>query len=283
MTGTPLPAAPVEHPPEPDLPADLDIRLVVADMDGTLLDGAGRIPEAFWPLLARMRDAGIAFVPASGRQLATLEQLFERAGGTSCIAENGAIVTHDGEVLEATTVSADAVHEIVRRVRASEGELGVVASRRAVASIESREPGFVEQAQRYHAALETVDDLLERTDDVLKLAMHSATDSSAAVARWVPDAPAGHRVVIGSPHWADVIRDGVDKRLGVEALQRELGVTRAQTVVFGDYLNDLGMLADAEWSFAMANAHPEVLMAARHRAPSNAEHGVVRVLERLLA
>ncbi|WP_413317881.1 HAD family hydrolase [Agrococcus sp. 1P02AA] len=280
MTGTSLPAPPVEHVPE--LPADLDIRLVVADMDGTLLDADGRVPDAFWPVLASMRDAGIAFVPASGRQLATLEQLFARAGGTSCIAENGAIVTHGGEVLESTTVGADAAREIVQRVRASDGELGVVASRRAVASIESQEPVFVEQAHRYHAALETVEDLLERTDDVLKLALFSATDSAAAVERWVGSAPDGHRMVIGSPRWADVIRDSVDKRLGVEALQRELGVTPAQTMVFGDYLNDLGMLADAEWTFAMANAHPEVLGAARFRAPSNAEHGVVRVLERLL-
>nr|WP_206447786.1 HAD family hydrolase [Agrococcus sp. KRD186] len=265
-----------------ELPTGLDIRLVVCDMDGTLLDGDGLVPDAFWPLLERMQAAGIDFVPASGRQLATLEHLFARVGTLSCIAENGAIVTHSGEVIGTTTVEPDAVRQIVHRVRESAGELELVASRRDVASIESRDPEFVAQAHKYHVAFESVDDLLECTDDVLKLAMWATPDSVSAAARWLEPAPAGHRVVIGSPHWIDVIHETVDKRLGVEALQRELGVTPAQTVVFGDYLNDLGMLADAEHTFAMANAHPEVLAAARYRAPSNLEHGVVRVLERLL-
>ena len=76
--------------------------------------------------------------------------------------------------------------------------------------------------------------------------------------------------------------DGVDKGTAVEALQRGLGVTPAQTVAFGDFHNDLGMLARAEWSFAMANAHPDVLREARHLAPPNTEQGVLRVLEALL-
>ena len=43
------------------------------------------------------------------------------------------------------------------------------------------------------------------------------------------------------------------------------------------------MLADTPHSFAMANAHPDVIDTARYLAPTNREHGVLRVLERLLA
>ncbi|MDO5685669.1 MAG: HAD hydrolase family protein, partial [Bifidobacterium sp.] len=53
-----------------------DIAMVVADMDGTLLDGDSRIPEGFWPLLERMQRADIEFVPASGRQIFTLRDMF---------------------------------------------------------------------------------------------------------------------------------------------------------------------------------------------------------------
>ena len=42
-------------------------------------------------------------------------------------------------------------------------------------------------------------------------------------------------------------------------LQHQLGVSAEQTVVFGDYLNDLEMLDSGEMSFAMANAHPQVI------------------------
>lgn len=40
-----------------------DIRLVVADMDGTLLDEHSEIPQGFWPMLARLRSRGVEFVP----------------------------------------------------------------------------------------------------------------------------------------------------------------------------------------------------------------------------
>ena len=65
-----------------------DIAMVVADMDGTLLDGDSRIPEGFWPLLARLQRAGIEFVPASGRQIFTLRDMFDDA--FTAIARDGA-------------------------------------------------------------------------------------------------------------------------------------------------------------------------------------------------
>ncbi|MFN8085781.1 MAG: HAD hydrolase family protein [Microbacterium sp.] len=94
---------------------------------------------------------------------------------------------------------------------------------------------------------------------------------------------ATHQVVVSGRHWVDVMNTTVDKGVALRSLQRALGVTPAQTAAFGDYLNDLEMLRAADWSYAMADAHPDVAAVARHRAPSNAEAGVVSVLERLLA
>lgn len=77
-----------------------DIRLVVSDMDGTLLTPDGGVPESFWPLLEVMHARGITFVPASGRQYATLARLFDHSSqGISYIAENGGLVVHNGETL----------------------------------------------------------------------------------------------------------------------------------------------------------------------------------------
>ena len=51
-----------------------DLRLIAVDMDGTLLDAEGRVPDALWPLLEELRERDIHFAPASGRQLATLQE-----------------------------------------------------------------------------------------------------------------------------------------------------------------------------------------------------------------
>ena len=81
-------------------------RLIALDMDGTLLDGDGNIPESFWQLLATAQDRGIAIAPASGRQLATLRDMFssdaDGAMPSTFIAENGTVVFHRGEVIDTT-------------------------------------------------------------------------------------------------------------------------------------------------------------------------------------
>lgn len=90
-------------------------------------------------------------------------------------------------------------------------------------------------------------------------------------------------MVVSGKLWVDIMNIETDKKQGVEALQRVLGVTPAQTAVFGDYLNDLLMLEAGDWSFAMGNAHPDLKAAARYIALSNVEHGVLKVVDRLVA
>ena len=48
------------------------IKLVFCDMDGTLLDGQGNLPEGIGAMLAELKAHGVIFAPASGRQYAAL-------------------------------------------------------------------------------------------------------------------------------------------------------------------------------------------------------------------
>lgn len=63
--------------------ADADIRLAAVDMDGTLLDDEKNFPPGLDELLDRLEERGVVFVPASGRQVWTLIDMFPgRAGMT---------------------------------------------------------------------------------------------------------------------------------------------------------------------------------------------------------
>lgn len=263
-----------------------DLRLVVADMDGTLLDANGEVPDTLWPLLETMRDRGIAFVPASGRQYATLARLFERAAdGMSFIAENGTYVVRDGRELAAVTLDRDLVTDAVTLLRTltDQGrDLGVVVCGKRSAYVERTDEPFLEEARRYYLALQTVDDLLTIDDDVLKLAIFDFHDAESGTAPSLEQFRETHQVVVSGQHWIDVMAAGANKGRAVQLLQDQLDVTPAQTAAFGDYLNDLEMLDAADLSFAMANAHPDVLARARHTAPSNADDGVVTTLRALL-
>ncbi|XVX21011.1 Cof-type HAD-IIB family hydrolase [Actinomycetota bacterium] len=266
--------------------APYDVRLVVCDMDGTLLDGHGGIPESFWPLLERMTGSGVVFAPASGRQLATLARMFARADQSAIayIAENSTIVEEAGEVLSTTLLDGATAQRAVTATRAAAGsrDLGIVVCGRRSAYIERVDEPFTEQVEPYYARLEIVDDLTTVTDDVLKVAIYDFADSAAAVEEVYADLRADHQVVLSGRHWVDIMDARANKGVGVRAIQQRLGITPAQTVVFGDYLNDLEMLEAGDLSFAMANAHPQVLERARYAAPANTEDGVAAILSRLL-
>jgi len=262
-----------------------DLRLIAVDMDGTLLDGAGRIPDALWPLLDRLRARGIRFAPASGRQLATLQRAFHgHTDGMVFIAENGGYVVQGDDELSSDALDPGFAASLVRRLRglADRGfDLGVVVCGKRSAYIERTDAAFLAEAEKYYARLERVDDLLEVDDQLLKVAIYDFAGAEAS-ARELDELREDHQVVVSGEHWIDVMNQGVNKGIALARLQESLGITPAQTAVFGDYLNDLEMMDAADLSFAMANAHPDVLARARHRAPSNLDSGVITTILKLL-
>jgi Cof subfamily protein (haloacid dehalogenase superfamily) len=272
--------------PIPALPTAQDVRLVVTDMDGTLLDGDGRIPDSLWPLLDRMREARVVFAPASGRQYATLRHLFApAAAGMPFIAENGTLVVQDDEEVSSTPLDRATVESLVPRLRAyaaSGADMGAVVCGKKAAYTERSDAAFLAEAHRYYERLEVVEDALAADDVIIKLALLDFDGSEHGTAVEIADLRATHQVVVSGEHWVDVMPRDIDKGVAVRALQEALGVTPAQTAVFGDYLNDLEMLDAAEFSFAMANAHPLVLERARYVAPANTEQGVLTAVRALL-
>jgi Cof subfamily protein (haloacid dehalogenase superfamily) len=262
-----------------------DIRLVVVDMDGTLLDQHGEVPAALWPLLAAMRERDIVLAPASGRQYATLARTFDGAdAGLTYIAENGSYVVRDGVEIASVVLEPAFVTEAVELLRglsAGGRDLGVVVCGKRSAYVERSDDRLLEHVRPYYAALEAVPDLLAVEDDVVKIAVYDFA-GGADLEPHVAHLRATHQVVVSGQHWTDLMAPNANKGVAVEALQAELGITRAETVAFGDYLNDLEMLDAAERSYAMANAHPDVIARANHVAPSHVEQGVITVLEDLL-
>ncbi|MET8584482.1 Cof-type HAD-IIB family hydrolase [Streptomyces collinus] len=278
------PASLLETPAPPAVPAD--IRLVVTDMDGTLLDDAKRIPDGLWPMLAELRRRGVLFSPASGRQYATLARQFaDVAEGMVFIAENGTYVVRDGVELGSDplerSVAAD-VARTVRRLAADGVDVGAVVCGKRAAYVERADEAFLAQVRKYYVEHRVVEDVTAVEDEVIKVALFDFGPVERTTAPALEAFAATGQVVVSGEHWVDVMNGTANKGAALRGLQRELGITPAQTMVFGDYLNDLEMLDAADWSFAMSNAHPEVVRRARHLAPSNNDNGVLRTISRVV-
>ncbi|WP_054951798.1 Cof-type HAD-IIB family hydrolase [Flaviflexus massiliensis] len=261
-----------------------DVRLVVCDMDGTLLDDDGNIPEAFWPLLDKMLERGIVFAPASGRQLATLKKMFGHEDEIrTYISENGTFVMSDGEIVSITPIErADYIQsvDIIRNI--DYRNAGVVVGGAKGAYAERKDQEFVDKIRTYNRALTLVDDLKNVDDQMLKMAIYDFDGISSRVLEDLAILPDTANVVLSGDRWIDIMSAAGNKGKAVADLQRALGVTPEQTVVFGDYLNDLEMMRRAHLSFAMENAHPTIRETARYIAPSNTKQGVLSVLSMLL-
>ena len=278
-------------PLEPELlaslPTEIDLRLVVTDMDGTLIDDEGRVPAGLMDTVADMRDAGIVFAPASGRQLANLRAVLGSAVDDSpLIAENGSFVVHGGEEIHSDTISAqdaEAAITMTRRLVDSGHDVGAVVACKHCAYIERSDAAFLEQTRLYYEALEIVEDLTAiPLDEVLKVAVFDFDDvekgSSQALTAAVPHV----QTVVSGMHWTDMMSVRASKGRALAALQARLGILPEQTAVFGDYLNDLDLYDHADLGFAMRNAHPGIHAAATYTAPANTEDGVLRTVEELL-
>jgi HAD hydrolase, family IIB len=270
-----------------DFPDEVDLRLVVADMDGTLLDGQGRVPRRLDTVVARMHEHGVVFVPASGRQLANLRAtLGATITQSPIIAENGTIVVQgDAEIHRETITRSDAVAAVrtARALREQGFDVGPVIATRDRAYVDRIDERFVRQCAFYYAALEPVEDVLDLAlDNVLKIAVYAFGDAESECYGPLSAAVPGVQTVVSGVHWVDMMPRTASKGRALAAVQERLGITPAQTAVFGDYLNDAELYDYSELSFAMANAHPGILSRARYIAPANTDDGVLRTIETLL-
>lgn len=264
-----------------------DIRLIAADMDGTLLDDDDELHEHLWPLVRELSRRGIVFCPASGRQYFNLlERFAEVADDVVFIAENGTYVVSQGREISSDCLAADVVGRLVdavRGLRTHGGDVGAVVCGKRSAYIERHDAPFRAEIDKYYARLEVVEDLRAVTDDeVLKVAVFAFGSSAQDVAPGLASFRATHQVVVSGEHWVDVMNPTANKGTGIAQLQATLGITREQTMAFGDFLNDLEMMDAARYSFAMDNAHPELRARARYVAPSNSQNGVVRTISAVL-
>ena len=66
-------------------------------------------------------------------------------------------------------------------------------------------------------------------------------------------------------------------------VQKLLNITKEETMVFGDYHNDIEMMQEADFSFAMKNAHKDIKELANYETESNDNFGVETILEKLIA
>ncbi len=259
------------------------IKLIVSDMDGTLLNSDHQVSDEFFKIFDKLKERGILFAVASGRQYYSLmERMKPVKDELTFIAENGAIVMEKGKQVYMKPMEEGIVHKVIKEVREIGGKYLVLCGRKQ-AYIESTDPEFMEPFLQHYEKYKVVDDLLNVKDDVfLKLTI---CDLSGAEKNSLPKVEHFKRdlqVKLSGKIWIDFNDKEAHKGNALKALQDIHGLKKENTMAFGDYLNDMELFEHSAISFAVENAHEDVKELAKYQTASNNDRGVETILADLL-
>lgn len=269
------------------------MKLVAVDLDGTLLNKQGNVPEKNASALKEFDQQGGIVVLATGRSIQSAKEVFKHLNISGfTLASNGAYVARieNGEikdVLKSYTIVPDTVNTALSL--AMKVGVTVVASRATQDDRISFAQDKNEVNSPYYAQFNLkeskVDDLWEQIEkesiSYFKLAFTDSDTSKLVKLR----SQLEHRQINSSysdKYWLEVMADGVNKGAALKFLTSYLSIELSDVVAFGDQENDLEMLKLSGNSFAMANAAPAVKQAADQLTKSNEDSGVAFILKNYL-
>lgn len=260
------------------------IKLIATDLDGTLLDGERKLPAEIFPLIERLYSAGILFAPASGRQYASLQELFRPVEDKVVfVCENGALVKYRGETLFSRPIPPEHLKTALHTVRKIE-RLYPMFCCGDCAYIENAEQPFYDYANFSYPACEKVDslDALTQKKDVYKIAVYDGLGAAENCMKLLPDRLPELRVMISGKDWCDVSERNSNKGEAIKFLQKIFSVTREECAAFGDHMNDYEMLLACARAFVPENGFGALKEKFKSTVPANTEGGVLKKIKEIL-
>ncbi|TBX42681.1 HAD family hydrolase [Lactiplantibacillus paraplantarum] len=265
----------------------MKVAIIATDLDGTFLRDDHQFDHGrFQAQLDQMNAQGQHFVVASGNQLQHCIDVFEGIRGElTYVAENGGLVIDNhGNVLAESLIKPTLYQELLTYVANEPALAG------AEISISGKQAAYIwpqddSPIMRYYLSrLQVVPSLSTIDDHIYKATFSWQNTDANAHADLINQQFAGHlRATVSGGNGLDVIPPHVNKASGLAYLQSHWQVTASQTAAFGDNGNDLEMLREADYSYAMQNAIMPVKQMATYLTPYDNNHdGVLAAIETLI-
>lgn len=258
------------------------IRLVISDVDGTLVRKDKSLSPHVITAVRRLQDAGVAFTLISARPMSGVMPLIAPLGIDIPVAAiNGGIIFRpDGSTIAEHRVDP----QVTRGVFALADDVAVdrwvfAGNRWYASSLDGIHVEHERVASNQEPILrQDFADLHDRADKVTFVSDDAPLLREFA-RRAIAEFGAGATIGQSQTYYLDVTNARANKGDGVAALAGMLGVDLAEVAVFGDMDNDIAMFARAGVSVAMGQAPDGVKAAADHVSASNDQDGVAHAIE----
>ncbi len=259
------------------------MKLVVSDVDGTLVDKRKRLTPATIAAVADLREAGVAFTiisarPRSGMMPIADALALERPMGAF---NGGTVFTRDGAILFQQRLAPDVARQVLDLARGVAVDTWVFADDQWHASDPQ---GAHTASERITSNQEPVafTDLNGRAADKITFVSDDEPLLEDLTARMRAALGDLATIVQSQPYYLDVTAPVANKGDGVARLADAFGVALADTIAIGDQANDLAMFARAGRSIAMGQGPQAVRDAADAVTLANDQDGVAHAITHLI-
>lgn len=260
------------------------IKLILTDMDGTLLNSEHKMPEKTIETVEWLHRRGIRFGVASGREYANIRSYFPTlAEEMIFIADNGTLVYDKNKEIYVDCIETEEVVKMVESLRQMPNVWIVLCGKEMtyIECAEEKREEIERIAGNFYYNIEMVQDAVRLAEEkqILEISVFCEAGSEivAPELEWVKEK---FQMYVSGPNWIDILNKSAGKGNALKKLQEYYGWKEEECMAFGDYLNDMEMLKYSGQSYAMENAHPQILAMAKHIAPSNEKGGVIEVIRR---
>ncbi len=259
------------------------IKLIVTDLDGTLLNDALQVPERFFSIAKQLFDKDIKLAIATGRAQASINEKF----GTIMehlysISDNGSLMMKGKEELLCKPLIPSDIKSIVEIGRTIKKAWPVLCGKDAW-FIENTDQDFLDKVHIYTRNYHVVKDLTQVEEPIMKVSLCDLEGAEQNCYPYYQPYEKELKVALGGTLWLDITMPNANKGVAIEYLQKLHGISKEETLVFGDMLNDYEMMHTAKFSYAMKNAHQKIKEVANFiTEKDNNEDGVIDVMKKLL-
>lgn len=256
-------------------------RLLVFDIDGTLLSSSHEILPSTSKAIQSARAAGHQVVVASSRPPRSTAEIADALaiGSEHTIALNGAFVTRGKDCLHQQPMSYAVLKAIFEQadklnlhISTYAGWDWLVRKNDQWAQAEADIVGFKPQV------IGASDNWPEAIHKMLVIGPAEAVSQLQQEIR-AADLPVD--ATLSKPTYCEIVGQNVSKAVGIRQVSKTLALNGTEVVAFGDSENDLAMLEAADTAVAMGNATAQVKAAADLVTNSNDEDGIARALKQL--
>ncbi|HXG56740.1 MAG TPA: HAD-IIB family hydrolase [Vicinamibacterales bacterium] len=269
------------------------IRLLALDIDGTLLDSHGVLPEANRRAIDDAIQSGVEVALATGRRYDFARSIIEQLPSPlTLILSNGAVVKNgNGQTLTRRLLPREIAHAVLQRTPGHRESGAVVFDRpregqvvfEAIDWDHPRHARFFSTNRPFLAESKPLEACL--TEDPVQVMFSGGCVAMRALFSELGTASADLFSVALTEYehrdfsMVDVIRAGVSKGSALREWSETRGYTRAEVMAVGDNLNDVEMLEFAGRPVVMGNAIPELRTRGWAQTATNDDAGVARAVE----